>query len=51
MSRRPYADWSTEALRDYEQRLYAEEVAGDEDNWFERDKVLWELGRRESDFE
>ena len=42
---RPYADWTTEALKEYESRLYSEEVAG-EDTWFDRDQVLWELNRR-----
>jgi len=37
--------WTTEALREYEERLYDQEVAG-EDVWFLRDKVLWELTRR-----
>lgn len=41
-----FASWSTDALIDYEERLYDDEVAG-EDTWFERDKVLWELARRE----
>lgn len=37
--------WTTEALREYEERLYDQEVAG-EDVWFLRDKVLWELASR-----
>jgi hypothetical protein len=40
-----YADWTTEALKEYEERLYDDEVAG-EDTWFDRDQVLWELNRR-----
>jgi len=43
---RPYADWTIEALRDYEERLYDQEVAGD-DTWFEHDQVLQELSRRD----
>lgn len=43
---RPFSAW-TEALVEYEQRLYDEEVAG-EDTWFERDQILWELNRRDS---
>ncbi len=42
---RPYADWATEALEEYEQHLYDQEIAG-EDTWFERDQVLWELNLR-----
>jgi hypothetical protein len=38
--------WTTEALRNYEERLYDQECAG-EDTWFERDQVLWELNRRD----
>jgi hypothetical protein len=38
--------WTTEALRNYEERLYDQECAG-EDTWFERDQVLWELSRRD----
>jgi hypothetical protein len=45
MTIRQFADWSLEFLIDYEQRLYDDEVAG-EDTWFERDQVLWELNRR-----
>jgi hypothetical protein len=41
----PFADWTTEALIEYEERLYDDEVAG-EDTWFERDQVLWELNSR-----
>lgn len=43
---RPYADWTTEALKEYEQRLYDDEAAG-EYTWFERDQVLWELNYRD----
>lgn len=43
---RPFVDWSTEALVEYEQRLYDDEITG-EDTWFERDQVLWELNRRD----
>ena len=43
---RPFADWTTEALADYEFRLYEDEAAGD-DTWFERDQVLQELSWRE----
>lgn len=42
---RPFEEWTMEMLIDYEQRLYDEEVSG-EDTWFERDQVLWELSRR-----
>ena len=38
--------WTTEALRNYEERLYDQECDG-EDTWFERDQVLWELNRRD----
>ena len=44
-SKLPYAEWTTEALKDYEEWLYDCEVEG-EDVWFERDQVLWELSRR-----
>ncbi len=37
--------WTTEALREYEERLYDQELDG-EDVWFLRDKVLWELASR-----
>jgi hypothetical protein len=40
-----FADWATEALKEYEQRLYDDERAG-EDTWFIRDQVLWELANR-----
>ena len=39
-----YEEWPTESLRDYEERLYDQEVEGC-DVWFERDKVLQELAR------
>lgn len=42
---RPYADWTTEALVEYEQSLYDDEVAG-EDTWHTRDQVIWELNQR-----
>jgi len=41
-----FAGWTTEALIAYEERLYDDEVAG-EDIWFERDQVLWELNLRD----
>lgn len=41
----PYADWTVERLRDYEERLYDDEVAG-KDTWFDREQVLLELARR-----
>jgi hypothetical protein len=40
-----YADWTTEALMEYEERLSDDEVDG-KDTWFDRDQVLWELNRR-----
>lgn len=40
-----FAGWSNEALRDYEERLYDEEVFG-ADIWYQRDQVLWEMNRR-----
>lgn len=46
MGNRPFADWTTEALKEYEERLYDAEVSGD-DVWFERDQVLWELSYRD----
>jgi len=45
MSDRPYADWSDEALLDYEQSLYDQEIAGG-DTWYLRDQVLWEMNWR-----
>lgn len=42
---RPYSNWTTEALIEYEQRLFDDEVAGN-DVWMERDQVLWELTYR-----
>lgn len=48
MPTRPFADWSTDALKEYEERLYDDEVAG-EDTWFERDQILWELTYRSSE--
>lgn len=47
MPRGPYDDWTTEALLEYEEALYDEEVAGG-DTWAERDQVLWELNRRKA---
>ena len=44
--RRPFADWTTEALVEYEQSLYDDEVNG-EDTWDIRDQVLWELNYRD----
>lgn len=41
-----FADWSTEALLDYEERLYDDECSG-VDTWSTRDEVLWELNRRD----
>lgn len=41
----PWANWSDEALLEYEERLYDDELAGD-DTWFLRDQVLWEINRR-----
>lgn len=46
MTDREYADWTIEALRDYEERLYDAELAG-ADTWHERDQVLWELALRD----
>jgi hypothetical protein len=43
---RPYSDWTTEQMLEYEQRLYDDEFAG-EDTWFDRDQVLQELNRRD----
>jgi len=40
-----WKDWSDQRLFDYEERLYDQEVSG-YDTWFERDKVLWEMNRR-----
>lgn len=42
---RPYADWTMEALKDYEERLYDDEIDG-EDVWYIRDQILWELNYR-----
>lgn len=47
MPSRPYENWTTEALQDYEEELYDDERAGDGD-WFIRDLVLWELNLRRS---
>lgn len=44
---RPYADWSTEALKEYEESLYDDEVNGDQEAWLIRDQVLWELNYRD----
>lgn len=40
-----YADMSDDELKEMEERLYDEEVAGD-DVWFERDQILREMNRR-----
>ena len=40
-----YSSWTTEALIEYEQRLFDDEIAGN-DVWVERDQVLWELAYR-----
>lgn len=45
MTKYPYADWTTEALLNYEQFLYDAEIDGD-DTWPDRDQVLWELNSR-----
>ena len=39
------AELSDQDLWEWEQRLFDDEVAGD-DNWFLRDAVLWEMSRR-----
>lgn len=39
------ADWSDGQLREYEERLYDDEISG-EDTWALRDEVLWEMNRR-----
>jgi hypothetical protein len=46
--REQWAGWSTESLRDYENQLYDQEVAGD-DTWALREEVLAELSERESE--
>jgi hypothetical protein len=38
-------NWSDDQLREYEERLYNDEVHG-ADVWFERDQVLQEMNRR-----
>ena len=43
--KRPYEDWSTEALKVYEERLYDAEIEGD-DVWFQRDEIINELNYR-----
>ena len=45
MPKRPYEDWSTEALKAYEERLYDAEIEGD-DVWFQRDEIINELNYR-----
>ena len=45
MPKRPYEDWSTEALKVYEERLYDAEIEGD-DVWFQRDEIINELNYR-----
>lgn len=41
----PWEGWSNQQLLDYENRLYDDEVNGD-DTWFQRDQVLNEMNRR-----
>jgi len=41
----PFDDMTDEQLVDLEQSLYEDEVHGDGD-WFQRDRVLWEMNRR-----
>ena len=41
-----YADMTTKQLKNLEEWMYDQEVAG-EDYWFERDKILWELAKRD----
>lgn len=41
----PWASWTDDALIEYEQLLYDQEVDGS-DNWEERDAVLWEMNWR-----
>lgn len=45
MSASEYADLTDDQLRELEERLYDDEVAG-EDTWFQRDQILWEMNRR-----
>ena len=40
-----WAYWTDEQLREYEEWLYDQEIAG-EDTWADRDQVLWEMNRR-----
>ena len=43
-----HSEWSglsDQALLEYEEWLYDQEVAG-EDVWYIRDQVLWEMNRR-----
>lgn len=40
-----FSDWSDQALLEYEERLYDDEIGGN-DTWAERDAVLWEMNRR-----
>jgi hypothetical protein len=40
-----YANMTDEQLKVLEERLYDDELAG-EDTWMERDQVLWEINRR-----
>ena len=42
---RPYEDWTTEDLKELEDTLYDDEVAG-LDVWFQRDQIINELNRR-----
>ncbi len=40
-----YEDLTDEHLRDLEEQMYDDAIAG-LPSWFERDKVLWEMNRR-----
>lgn len=40
-----WSGWTDEQLRDYEERLYDDEVGGD-DVWYLREQVLDEMRRR-----
>lgn len=42
-----FKGWTDEALLDYEERLYDDEVGGDEEAWHQRERVILELQRRE----
>lgn len=41
-----YSNMTTDQLKDLEEWLYDQEVSG-EDYWFERDKILIELNKRD----